>query len=475
MSAVRGFEYGLRAGYIALIEVCTGILMQTVADSADITKQVWQIIDKLPQREAILEGDARFWVQEVVAAYGDLAIWHAIRAGGFGGSQIGALVRNHNGQRADHEASAHNIVEGALLRRLPDEPNGHMRRGTAMEERHRPWFYEKHNAQRDAQGFTILSKNTGPCPWMRYSPDDLVFMPTQAGRERWLIDFKAPSVVDQSEAVSFQYVCQLHMGRLVCEHNGVGIDGLLLSQFDWANWQLKDDVVGYLPELDSMITAAGDYYWDFVLRGQVPPYVHKERLDVDVVPETVREAAGRLARLKAIASALEKKIEAVEQAVKPALEKLKFGGARLPLNGISFSAVPKPDEDKIRAQVPEAVLAAVPLIGGRKRYDDEKMVKKLRELEVDMTQFVKPASMDNDVLYGALCAHGFDADALMGEQVRGTVDKKLTAEAIEWVEREFADLIQAPAQTSAIEEAGGAQNDRDGHETQRQVPRSVVA
>ena len=153
--------------------------MQSAISREQITDKVWQIINGLPQREAIVEGDARHWVAEVVERYDDLSIWHAIRAGGFGGSQIGALVRNHCGQRADHQQSAHDIVEGALLRRLPDEPNGQMRRGVAMEPQHRQWFYEKHGAVRDTKGFETLSKNTGPRPWMRYSPDDLVFTSPQ--------------------------------------------------------------------------------------------------------------------------------------------------------------------------------------------------------------------------------------------------------------------------------------------------------
>lgn len=449
--------------------------MQTKQDRDEITRKVWQIVNGLPQREAILEGDARHWVGEVVGEYGELAIWHATRAGGFGGSQIGALVRNHVGQRADHEQSAHAIVEGALLRRLPDEPNCHMRRGIAMEPMHRPQFYAKYGAVRDDKGFATLSKSVGLRPWMRYSPDDLVFMPQggalRAGR--WLIDFKAPSLADQSERVSFQYVCQLHMGRLVCEHNGVPINGLLLSQFDWANWQLKDDQVGYLPQLDDMIIAAGDHYWEYVLRGEVPPYVRRPKLDPDAFGADVRDAAMRMARLKALQTAIEKHVEELDKTVKEALSKHQFGGSALALNGITFTAVPKPDMEKIRAAVPAEVLATVPLKKGKRRYDEDAMAGKLTELGQNLAQFALPGNMDNEALYAALCDAGLDADALMGEQIRGTVDKKLGEEVNAWLTREFADLLQPQSQADG--EVDGSTNDRDGHETQRSVPRSVVA
>jgi hypothetical protein len=447
--------------------------MQNQKDHEQITQRVWQIVDALPQRAAIVEGDARHWVAEVVGSYGDLAIWHAIRAGGFGGSQIGALVRNHAGQKADHDQSAHDIVEGALLRRLPDEPSGPMRRGVAMEPQHRTWFYEKYAAKRDVQGFEVLSKNTGPRPWMRYSPDDLVYMPQAEGPAlRYLIDFKAPTGVDHGENIAFQYACQLHMGRLVCEHNGVSIDGLMLSQFDWGNWQLKDDEVGYLPQLDDLIVNAGDHYWSYVLRGEVPPYVRRPKLDADAFPEEVRDAALRLARLKALCSVIGKKVDVLEEQVKPILEKFQFGGSSLRLSGITYTAVAKPDAEKIKQVVPAEILERVPLQAGKKRYDEKKMLDKLKELAVDVAQFTQPNCMDNDALYAALCDSGFDADALMKEQLRGTIDKKLTEEADAWVEREFADLIH-PQQ--AADQEVGSPNDRDGQEAQRQVPRSVSA
>jgi hypothetical protein len=451
-----------------------------------ITAKVWTIIDALPQRGAILESDARFWVDEVVGKYGDLAIWHATRAGGFGGSQIGALVRNHMGQRADHEQSAHDIVAGTLLRKIPDEPNGHMRRGIAWEPKHRVWFYEKHLAIRDEAGFKALSEGTGPKPWMRYSPDDLVMMPvltTHASQQlvRKLIDFKAPSTVDPAPKVAFQYVCQLHMGRLVCEHNGVHIDGMLLSEFDWAGWQLKDDDVPHLADLDQLIVASGDYYWDFVLRGELPPYVRKPRMEAEGISEEVKETAQRLARLKAIFGALKSQIDTLDQEIRPALEKVHFGSAKLQLDGISYTAVPVFDEAKVRAVVPEDLLKTVPLSGNStKRYDEDKMLARLRELGEKTSTFVKPGNLDSDKLYEMLCDEGYDAEAFISEQLRGSLDKKLKEQAKAIVEREYADLIHAvaPGATALVateEAAANEPNDRVGHETPRYVPRSVAA
>ena len=469
---------------------------QNAAETERITKAVWSIIDRLPQREAIVDADARAWVPEVVDRYGELAIWHATRAGGFGGSQIGALVRNFAGQRADHEQSAHDIVAGALLRKTPDEPNGHMRRGIAFEEMHRRWFHEKYEAVRDERGFKALSTGVGARPWMRYSPDDLVFVPNPGAEPgapmlRKLIDYKAPSQVDQGASVSFQYVCQLHMGRLVCENNGVHVDAMQLSQFDWANWQIKDDDVPLVPGLDDLLMQAGDHYWSFVLRGELPPYVRKERLpDERAMQERLNEPASRLAYLKAIMSSLGKKVKEVEAEVLPVLQKVRFGATRLKLDGLSYTASPVFDEEQVRALVPELIteeqLASVPLkANSTKRYDEDAMLAALRALQVDVKQFLKPGNLDGDALYQMLSDAGVDADALVSEQLRCTVDKKLGEQVSAWVERSFSDLFTARATPGQVmaeasqAEPQGAQalepNDRSGLDSSRYVPRSVNA
>lgn len=450
--------------------------MQNVK-TAELTRLVWEKVDALPQRGAIVEADARAWVDGVVGEYGELALWHATRAGGFGGSQIGGLVKNFMNERADHDQSAHDIVAGALLRKMPDEPNGHMRRGVAMEPQHRRWFHEKYGSRRDEQGFALLSKSVGPRSWMRYSPDDLAFMEGPGGKEgRILIDYKAPSSVDQGAAVAFQYTCQLHMGRMVCEHVGLPVDGLLLSQFDWANWALKDDDVPMIAELDDLIVKAGDHYWDYVLRGELPKYVRKERLEHE---EALRERLGpksiMLARLKAMASVIDGHVKKLEEQVKPEIAKFRLGRSKVLLDGISYSATPKFTEASVLEKLPVEVFEAIPLAGNAtKAYDDKAMLKKLKELNVDVKQFAKPGSVDSELLYDALVEHGVDADALMGEQLTGRLDTKLVADVKTFFEREFADFLPTDEEASFVQDEA-QQDGREGHEVSPYVPRPVNA
>lgn len=442
-----------------------------------LTRLVWEKVDALPQRGAIVEADARAWVDSVVGEYGDLALWHATRAGGFGGSQIGGLVKNFMNERADHDQSAHDIVAGALLRKLPDEPNGPMRRGVAMEPQHRRWFHDKYGSRRDEHGFALLSKSVGPRSWMRYSPDDLAFMPGPDGKDRRiLIDYKAPSSVDQGASVAFQYSCQLHMGRMVCEHVGLSVDGLLLSQFDWANWALKDDDVPMIAELDALIAEAGDHYWDYVLRGELPKYIRKDRLEHE---EALRERLGpksiMLARLKAMSSVIDGHVKKLEEQVKPEIAKFRLGRSKVLLDGISYSATPKFTEASVLEKLPVEVFEAIPLAGNAtKAYDDKAMLKKLKELNVDVKQFAKPGSVDSELLYDALIEHGVDADALMGEQLTGRLDSKLVADVRTFFEREFADFLPMDEEVLSVQDEA-QQDGREGHEVSPYVPRPVNA
>jgi len=79
----------------------------------------------------------------------------------------------------------------------------------------------------------------------------------------WLIDYKAPSQVDTAARIAMQYAAQLHQGAILCAEHGVDLDGMMLSQFDWANWSLKDDYVEWDESLALSLIDAGDFYWGY--------------------------------------------------------------------------------------------------------------------------------------------------------------------------------------------------------------------
>jgi len=450
----------------------------------EIEAECIRIIDRHAHRDAIREGDLRLCVREVVAAHGEAAVWHATRAGGFGGSEIGVLVRNHAGVRADHQASAHDIVEGKLLRRMPLEDTGHLRRGHENEERHAQWFWNKYGARRDQNAFEQLGSSVGLRAWMRYSPDEVALIsieqpnPAMGGQRvaRWLVDYKAPSVVDESDEVKFQYACQLHQGALICAKLGIHLDGLMLSQFDWAGWQLKDDHVGYDPELSRLILQAGDHYWAYVLRGEAPDYVRRPRFDGEAqLRKEWEPRANLIARLKAMDKAVEAVLTPEETALREHLKAYRMSGTRCTVGDLSISTVAKIDLEAVRDALGddgERVLESLARKGSSSSYDADAMAKHLRALGVSMKQFVK-VSLDEAKVYDWAVANKLDPESFIKEEVRFSASEDLKQRALDSVRQVF---VLPSADVAGAAESGDAQDDREGQEgTGRSAPRSVSA
>lgn len=465
-------------------------MMRTNKDDpshADIEAHCVRIIDAHAHRSAIDESDLRLWVREVVAAHGEQAVWHARRAGGFGGSEIGVLVRNHAGVRADFQASAHDIVQGKLLRRMPLEDSSHLKRGRDNEPQHAQWFYAKYGCQRDQDGFDRLAASTGVRAWMRYSPDELALMPVDrpnpalggARLARWLVDYKAPSVVHEGDQVKFQYACQLHQGAMICASHGIHLDGLMLSQFDWANWQLKDDHVGYDPQLAALILRAGDHYWDYVLRGQVPDHVVKPRFGGEAdLRMHWQDRANQIARLKAMKKAVEELLEPEEEALRAHLDAVRMAGVRCTVGDLSISAVSVVDIDAVRRAIPDSasdaqaqqVLASLAKSGASTSFDTNAMQAHLRAQGVPMKQFLK-VRLDEAKVYDWALHSKIDPDSLISEQVRFSSSKELEQQARDTVREVFG----ASEQSRVSIEGSGELNDREGQESVgRSSPRSVM-
>lgn len=399
--------------------------------------RVWEIVNALPQREAIRESDARAWVDAVVGQHGEMAIWHAIRLNGFGGSEIGVLVRNFNHERADHGMSARDIVEAKLMRRAPLEDSAHLRRGHDNEALHAQRFYAKWGAQRDEQVYERLKSAKGTHVWMRYSPDDVVRMPlrmtlndqgqvrlvrTREANSLWLIDYKAPSVVDPSDKVAFQYAAQLHQGAILCAQVGLQLDGLMLSQFDWAGWALKDDVVPWDPALGQAIVDAGEHYWGFVQRGELPPYVVRPLLEGgEAYAHEMADLARQYAALAALADAAKERAEQLRERLLAPLGNVRLGAARVefvdPQDGsklMTMTANRLLDKDLAQQVLGEDQLRLCEKPGPTE-LDAQAMADYLTHLGVDLAQFRK-RKLDADKVFALAARMGLDPERLVREQ-----------------------------------------------------------
>ena len=422
-------------------------------DKAVIATRVWAIVNALPHREAILESDARAWVDTVIELHGEAAIWHAIRLNGFGGSEIGVLVRNRAGIRADHQASAHDIVAGKLMRKAPTETSGHMTRGHENEEPHSKRFYAKYGAYRDQAAYDALKDAQGKRPWMRYSPDDVVQMPVsleldasgayfpslRGGQmKRWLIDYKAPSKIDSSDEIAFQYACQLTQGAILCAETGVDLDGMMLSQFDWANWALKDDVIMWDQSVGQMVLDAGDTYWDYVRKGEVPDWIRTQEVTgMEAYSTEYLVAAEMFANLSALADASKKRADEIRKQILVPIDGKRLAGQKITFGlgspVLVLGAKQMLDREAAMKLLTEEQINAC---SGKAVYNADAMESHLRALGADMKPFRKP-DLDATKVYALAADIGLDADALVAEQITLTTAKPIKEKMVDYINEHY--------------------------------------
>lgn len=459
-------------------------------DAAALKRRCLEIIDGFHHREALRADDIRQWVDHVVGAHGNAAPWHAARAAGFGGSDIGVLVRNWSNLRADHQASAHDIVEGKLLRAVPSEETGDLRRGHENEPRHAEAFYRKYAAVRDEGAFTRLSAAHGVRLWMRYSPDDVVLVPTATPNpslggallRRVLVDYKAPRRVDPDPEIAFQYACQLHQGAMVCARSGIHLDGLMLSQFDWAAWELKDDNVVYDQELARMILRAGDHYHAYVLRGELPPYIMTPRFErEDEFVKEYGQKAQLLAQLRAASKALGEEQELLETELKSALSKTWLAGTKMSLGDLKVTAVTLVDHEAMGKLLGLAETAALRKRGTKPDYDGAAMAERLKELGEDPARY-RIDKIDPEIGYLRLLELGHDPERFMTQQIRFKVSAHLEQAARDMVRVTYPRLPEKDSQASGEDAYEGPQDAaddqqdvREGESNERLAPRTVMA
>lgn len=437
----------------------------SATDTAELKAKLWQKLDTLPQRDLIDRSDATQWIDYMANLMPNDAMWHMIRAGGVGGSEIGGLVRNYLGYRADHEFSAHDWALSKLLRRTPEQATGVLQRGHDMEEFHGERFYRENDTARDVEAFDKLSQAQGSKIWMRYSPDDMVFLnkpttfvtvdgPVEL-EGRLLVDYKAPTTVDEEARIAFQYTCQLHQGAILCQEQGIEIVGAMLSQFNWASWTLKNDFVQIDPELCELIKEAGDHYWDYVMRGEIPEYIIRKRLELDSkVREEWQEAAVRLGQLNAMKTRIENDANELRDKMLfgMGLQSKRLDGQVLSFPGaVKISAVTAIDEEKVLEALGVETCASLQMKEKSTKYDDKAMLAKLKEMGVDVKQFRILTRLDPSLTFDALVEAGLDPDEFMVEKHRVSVEKSMKEQAGDWFEQSFEPLTLPIVEQSELE------------------------
>lgn len=258
-----------------------------------------------PMYEAIAER-IEPWLERVSKVDPKRLVWHARRTLGFGGSEIGVLVKNSRGEKGNFGSSATEIVKGKLLMSAPFASRGPLRRGSDLEPLIQADFQRLSSSKSIEEGISLLSDSKSERGRLRYSPDDLVvinFYEYEEKRARFtnkgyghllpelandsfkeellaLVDYKCPTEVKREASgkpmADFEYVCQLTGGTGLLMEQGFAPDVNLLVQWDMAAWEPVPLVVEYQPALYAEIIDVCEHYWDtYVMKDSVPDPVTK--------------------------------------------------------------------------------------------------------------------------------------------------------------------------------------------------------
>lgn len=320
--------------------------------------------------------------------------WHATRLTGIGGSEAMSALQMGT-PNADYDPFSNPVKtwEMKLCRMLPDEATGKMLRGNFLEEGIKGIFHHQFKATtlNDEMRATKDVKISNH-PWLRVNPDDIVLIKGKA----YMVDYKAPD--EPSHSVLTRYAAQLHHGSIAAEAAKVKLHGMLLVQLDYLNGQVKPLLVERDEAMRTAILRGGDKLWNCVLDAQKPHvhYAEQAAREISVSAEQkydIQEAQKTAFYFKQVANQADKKASMAENELKTFLADAGVSNTKEAQQaGLSLFSVSTKEKIKLdvlegflksNAISPDVVQAPI------NKYDADEMAKRLRELGVDTSQFIK--------------------------------------------------------------------------------------
>lgn len=255
-------------------------------------------VEALPQASHIDRSTALKWLRGTLRVDAPRVEWHLRRAGGFGGSDIGALIASYEG-RHNVFSSAREIVRSKLLLGIPDGETDDTRRGTELESHIRSVFERRlvRNGHRWARRDDLKNMlQDGPHPryrWHLSSPDEIY----EIDGLLCVVDFKAPTqdVLDSYRKYGGfdNYIYQTHHYAEGAIAKGARIDRLILAMYDYKRNDVEIFDVEMQQAVFERIIEVGEFYWNnHVLQGRVPEHRVRLKADFDPPPEII-EASNR--------------------------------------------------------------------------------------------------------------------------------------------------------------------------------------
>jgi len=293
--------------------------------------------------------------------------WHIRRLSGFGGSDMSALIMEYNGDFYPF-GNAEDVVREKICLTAPEPFVGDTERGTIMEPIIRRKFEkamrENHDLVLHTDAYKKLNKfqESGAWdehPWMKASPDG-IYLDLKTG-ETWLVDFKCPAaqstVLDNYEDPAIYYKAQLAQYKILLEEAGVRIDHTVLAPFSLKEMKIYIAEFPVTDELIQNVLDAGDYYWEFVLKNELPKRPPGKNFQyVKEVPAPLQELISEMIVVKKLESIAKSKGSAIKDR---ALELALLSGidwkkidtkTRIPGLDISHKEVCSVNNDLIHAE-----------------------------------------------------------------------------------------------------------------------------
>lgn len=208
---------------------------------------VAEALSSLPQAGVITKENFSYHLTGLERFHLDRLQWHVNRAGGLGSSDMGAILRGFHPDYSGETGfgDAFKVIEHKLFMRLPDFETEHTKRGVTLEDLARAVLHQRFSAQTDTAALDAVRNGKSPesMPWLRGEPDDIVII----GGKRWLLDYKVPNVA--TNEIEFDYKVQMHHLKLLTDHHGVQIEGMLLVKLDLAP-EVAQTLVRDFPTMD---------------------------------------------------------------------------------------------------------------------------------------------------------------------------------------------------------------------------------
>lgn len=250
------------------------------------------LINVLPQRPAIKDSDIGRWLDKTykvadermktlhphgdytVADVHDHVFWHVRRASGWGGSELGTIVKHYHGKRGNFGDVA-DLVKGKLLIHAPQPSTDVMERGARGEDDIQRIALKHANAfSRTDLLDKLRSVRWDAQPQLIGTPDDIVEYNDTGKIEVW--DYKLPSADVSAKyrknGVDDDYLYQVTGYEILAMSQGLPeFDGRAICAFNVGVWMPDYYPFEFQAErAREIIKFTSDLWANYVMEGIVP-------------------------------------------------------------------------------------------------------------------------------------------------------------------------------------------------------------